>query len=102
MANNFLNVIDTLNRAEPNEVLGKLHKMFSSISTMSADEVVAAYQTLKVAAKYLDKSNNQIVVDLVDAMESQMVMIAKQPGNEHQKKRFNNVIGRKLCKGFLD
>lgn len=95
----FLSSIKSLENANPNEVLAKLHVMFSAITNMDANQVVSAYQTLKTTAQLINKSDDHLVRTMLKAMENQMIAIGSRVGNSCEQKRFNQVTGSTLFLG---
>lgn len=68
----FAETVAVLSKADPMVVFRDLHNLYSEITQMSADQVVAAYQTLDTCAHINGSEDNPIVVDVKKALRLQM------------------------------
>jgi hypothetical protein len=67
----FLIALEQLEKTKPSDIVERLYAVFSSIAHMDADEVIAAYQTIKLAAMRTGTALIEIA-PLLDACEAQM------------------------------
>ncbi|MEN6537884.1 MAG: hypothetical protein ABFD89_29810 [Bryobacteraceae bacterium] len=82
----------------------RLHEMYLAITKLSADEVVAAYQTVSAIAQAMNLSQDPMVQNLFKALESHMTFIAARAGRmSGQAERFFEVTGSyKFKRGLAD
>lgn len=96
MDSSFVPSIIALRNANPDMVITKLHAMFQTITKMDADEVVAAYQTVRTTAEAMNMTQDHMVQTLLNALIAQMHRIASAFGGGDQKRRFKAVTGREF------
>jgi hypothetical protein len=73
MDNNFVPSVLNLRNANSDEIINKLHSIFSTITQMNADEVVVAYQTVDATAEAAGLSSDAAIIRILDALSNQMI-----------------------------
>ena len=72
MADDFVAALIALRNASVDEVIERLHRLFTAITAMNADEVVAAWQTVEVTTKSRDIWNDSAVKNVMAALYARM------------------------------
>ncbi len=72
----FVPALLELRHASMDTVIERIHKLFTHIGVMSAQEVIASFQTLEaLALDYPDLQKSSVLVCLLEAMRIRMVGI---------------------------
>ncbi len=84
----FAETVATLSKADPMVIFRDLHKLYSQITAMKPDEVIAAYQTLDTCAQVTESEDNPVVMKVKDALREQMLHLCDRNHFTSLYKRF--------------
>ncbi len=91
----FIPALIELRRSSPDNAVRKLYCVFRTITSMGADEVVAAFQTILAIAQELNMVRNPMVLRILEALRVQMIKLLDKElfSRSGLERRFEEVLG---------
>lgn len=104
MKNSFLVALDDIKTADKHTIVAKVFELFSRISTMNKEEIIATHQTFWFFYEHmkdLSDADDELFQKINDAIGNRMLALCCEPQDRSERARLVELFGKVLGGGVM-